>query len=95
MDRQRLVSCLELPSGKPIWDKKRTEGNFSSSPVIAGDQLINISAKGEVFILSATKEFKILGRNKLDEDTRATPAIAGGKLFLRTEGHLFAINSKK
>ncbi len=88
-----IVYCIHLPDGNKVW-QQRIGGNFSSSPVIAGDKLINISAEGEVFVLATGDTFKQLGKNKLGETTRSTPALANGKMFVRTEGKLFAVKGK-
>ena len=50
-----------------------------------------MSADGEVVTLAATDTFKVLGRSPLGESTRATPAVALGRMFLRTESHLLAV----
>jgi hypothetical protein len=41
----------------------------------------------------AAAEFKSLARNRLDERTLASPAAADGAFFIRTEKHLFRIQS--
>src|ERR1043166_4648641 len=37
------------------------------------------------------KEFELLAMNDLGEPSNATPAISGGQIFLRTDGHLYCI----
>lgn len=88
-----IVNCIHLPDGKKVW-QQRIGGNFSSSPVIAGDKLINISAEGDVFVLATGGKFQQLGKNKLGETTRSTPALANGRMFIRTEGRLYAVKGK-
>jgi hypothetical protein len=46
---------------------------------------------GEVVCLAASEQFQELGRSALGETSRATPAVAGGRMFLRTESHLLAV----
>jgi len=41
-----------------------------------------ISKKGVVFVLAASETFELLARNSLGELTYATPAIAGGRMYL-------------
>jgi outer membrane protein assembly factor BamB len=53
-----------------------------------------MSTEGEVVVLAASDKYEELGRNPLDEATRATPAIAGGRMYLRTESHLVSIGGK-
>ena len=48
---------------------------------------------GKAFVLQAGRELKILHKNLLAERTLASPAIAGGRIFLRTDEHLIAIGA--
>jgi outer membrane protein assembly factor BamB len=88
-----VVSCLEAAGGKPIW-KKRIGGSFSGSPVIAGDKLICMSMDGTAVVLAASDEYQLLGKNPLGEESRSTPSIAGGRLYLRTYSHLISLGGK-
>ena len=85
-----VVTCIEAASGKKIW-QKRVGGTFSGSPVRAGSRLYCISVDGEVVVIAASREYELLGRNALGELSRSTPAIAGGRIYLRTESHLVSI----
>jgi outer membrane protein assembly factor BamB len=90
-----IVACLDAPSGKVHYEKKRIGGTFSSSPLRIGDRIFGISTEGEVVVLAASPEFKVLARNHLGDATRATPAIADGKLYLRTQTKLMSLGGKK
>ena len=46
---------------------------------------------GIVTVFAAADSFQLLAHNGLDERCLATPAIAGGQLFIRTEKHLYCI----
>ena len=41
-------------------------------------------------VLDGDEELKVLARNKLDGQILATPAIVDGKIYVRTEGYLYA-----
>jgi outer membrane protein assembly factor BamB len=86
-----VVTCIDGKSGSIHW-RERVGGNFSGSPVRAGDKIYCISADGEVVVLAASKEYKLLGRNPLNELSRSTPAIVGSHMYLRTESHLVCLN---
>ena len=88
-----VVTCLELPAGKPVW-QARVEGSFSGSPVRAGDRLYAVSDEGDLVCLAAGRRFEELGRTRLGETCRSTPAIAGGALYVRTESRLFKLPGK-
>ena len=85
-----VAACLDLPTGKVHW-RKRIGGNYQGSPVRAADKIICPNADGEVVILAASDKFAELGRVKLPEGTRSTPAVARGCLYLRTFSHLMSI----
>jgi hypothetical protein len=46
-------------------------------------------------VLSASREYQPLARNRLDEASHATPAIAGGKMYVRTFTQLLSIGRRK
>lgn len=85
-----VATCVDLQSGKVHWTQ-RIGGKYSSSLVRAGDKVYCPSMDGEVVVFAAEKEFKELGRSALGEGIRSTPAIADGRMYLRTFSHLISI----
>lgn len=88
-----IVSCYEVTTGKQLW-QQRVGGKFSSSPVCTGSVLYNIDEEGVVVALAASATFRELGRSELGELCRSTPAIARGKMFLRTASHVFSVGDR-
>jgi hypothetical protein len=43
------------------------------------------------FVVQAGPEYRLIGRNALDEMTLATPAVSGGSLIIRTASKLYRI----
>ncbi|NQT36999.1 MAG: PQQ-binding-like beta-propeller repeat protein [Planctomycetes bacterium] len=89
-----VVTCLDAPTGKVHW-QERVEGNYFCSPIRVGDRLFCITRDGEMVVLAASTEFEELTRIDLEEPTHATPAVAGGVMYLRTESHVMAIGGKE
>ncbi|MCE9554816.1 MAG: PQQ-binding-like beta-propeller repeat protein [Planctomycetes bacterium] len=85
-----LASCHELATGKRLWNK-RLGGNFSGSPVLVGDRLFAMTNDGEVVVLAAERQFKEPTRTPLGQTSRATPAVALGHIYLRTQSKLFCL----
>ncbi|MEM7011367.1 MAG: hypothetical protein AAF585_07775, partial [Verrucomicrobiota bacterium] len=56
-------------------------------------RLYGISKRGQVVVLAASKEFEELGKVDLGEKTFATPAIADGVMYLRTQSRLLSLGS--
>ena len=88
------ISCMDAPTGKLIW-RHRVKGEFYSSPICVAGRLYCITKKGEVVVIAAAGEFKLLGRTPLGEPTYATPAVADGTMYLRTRTRLMALGRKK
>ena len=65
------------------------------SPV-AGDRKVYFPAdNGEITVIEAGREFKMLARNSIGEESASSPAVSAGVLFIRGEDHLFAIGTEK
>jgi outer membrane protein assembly factor BamB len=88
-----VVTCLDGPTGDVVW-QERVGGSCFGSPVLVRDKLYCIDADGVVHVLAAEKQFRELGRNPLGEPSRATPAVSGGKMYLRTFSRLVAIGER-
>ena len=85
-----IVTCLDTPNGN-IRYQERVGGNFFGSPVWIDGRLFCVSTTGELVVLEASDKFNVLHRYALNELCHSTPAVALGRLFIRTEKHLFSI----
>ena len=83
-----VASCLDAPTGDVEW-RARLDGTFFSSPVSDGRTIYLGSREGTLFsIAPRADEFELLGSFDAEAAIFATPAIAGGRLFLRTADEL-------
>jgi outer membrane protein assembly factor BamB len=89
----RLV-CLELATGKPMWDRS---GLGHGSLVIAEGHLILLGEAGDLVLAEATsKGFVEKGRCKpLDGACLSVPVVARGRLYVRHEWSLVALDLKE
>ncbi|MBI1900572.1 MAG: PQQ-binding-like beta-propeller repeat protein [Planctomycetia bacterium] len=91
-----IVSCLEAATGKVHWLKRiETGGNFFGSPVWVDGRLFCVAKDGNVVVLAASREYELLATNPLGEMCHTTPAIADGRMYIRTYNHLISIGGKK
>lgn len=89
-----VVRAVDLLAGEELW-MGRVGGNFNGSPVMVGEKLYCISEAGELVCVASGRDYKLLGRTELGEAALSTPAIADGKLVVRTETHLIAFDDLK
>ena len=86
-----IVFCRTAATGALVYSGRvGALGYYYSSPVAAAGRIYIASAAGVVTVLDAGPELKILAANQLDGAIMATPAIASGALYVRTESHLYA-----
>jgi len=88
------VSCRNSDTGRLLWEEKPA-GRFFSSPVWVDGNLYCITMDGDVVVIKAAETYELLAINPLGETSHAAPAIAGGRMYLRTYSQLFSIGSKK
>jgi outer membrane protein assembly factor BamB len=62
---------------------------YFSSPVAADDKVFLIGQGGQVSVLKAAGEWQVLTVNELDDECFATPAIADGRIYIRTRSALY------
>jgi len=91
---QGVVTCLDVATGKQIW-QERVGSSFYSSPVCVNSRLYCASKKGVVFVIAAADKFELLAKVDLGEQCYATPAVADGVMYLRTNTKLFSLGGKK
>jgi len=84
------VSCLRLETGEVLW-REKPGGKFYGSPIWINGYLYCINRAGEVLVLKAAPTYELVGIYPLGEPSQATPAVSGGKMFLRTYSHLISI----
>ncbi len=86
------INCIEALSGKVIYESQRIEfGTYSSSPLLADGKLYCINEDGTTTVVKAGPSFEILGVNKLDSHTLASPVAVDNQIFIRTGNYLYCI----
>jgi outer membrane protein assembly factor BamB len=88
-----ILSCLDAHTGNEHW-RKRLAGNFTASPVLADGRIYLCGEDGRTTVIAPGKEYNELAVNTLDGRFMASPAVVGKSLFLRTDTHLYRIESK-
>lgn len=85
------------PSTGEVLKQGRLEGAlgpYFASPVAADGKLITVSQNGKVTVLKAGGQWEILSVASLDDECWATPAISGGRVFIRTYSALLCFGTR-
>ena len=89
-----VLTCVDPADGKLLWEE-RVRGTISASTVAAEGKIYSLSEEGETTIVRVGDKPEVLAINKLPGTFLATPAIADGAIFLRSDEHLWCIGAKK
>lgn len=88
-----ISSCFNAADGKPLWSLKRISnlGNYYASPVAADGKIFVTGENGFIVVLADSPSLEILAKNDMGDSCLATPAIADGRLFVRTKEKLICV----
>ena len=88
-----IASCFDAKTGEVKYQQRiGARGPRYSSPVIGDGKIYAASARGFVTVYAVGDELRVLAQNDLGERIMATPALAHGSVFLRTDKHLWAFS---
>jgi outer membrane protein assembly factor BamB len=96
MKESGILTTLDALTGK-VLKQARLQGALGdhfASPVAADDKVFTVSHEGKVTVLKPGGQWEVLAINELGEDCNATPAIAGGSLYIRTRGALYRFGKR-
>jgi outer membrane protein assembly factor BamB len=86
-----VLTCIEMETGRQVYRERLGGGSYTSSPVAADGRIYFTAENGEVRVVKAGPDFELLAENGIGEICMAVPALSGGKLFIRSQHHLFAL----
>ena len=88
-----ILAVLDAKSGAELFKVRIGGGGhtFSASPVAAGNRIYFLTENGTTIVLESSGQYKEIARNDLDEMSLASPAIAGGAIYIRTATKLYKI----
>jgi outer membrane protein assembly factor BamB len=94
-EKQKLAR-LEPATGQVEWvGELGVRSKIEGSPVGADGKLYFMNFRGEVFVVAAGPEFKVLHVNPMgdegDDAIRSSIAVAQGNLFIRTQRKLYCV----
>ena len=87
-----VASCLDAMTGEVRW-RERLGGKYLASPVCAANRLYFVNDEAKTSVLAVGTSFERLAENVLSGTVVASPSAVGQALFLRTDTHLYRIES--
>jgi outer membrane protein assembly factor BamB len=85
-----VITCIDAKTGATVW-RQRLGGIYTASPVAGDGKIFLFSESGEAIVLRSGRTPQVIARNEIDGRVLASPAIAGGRIFVRTDDHVMAL----
>ena len=91
-----IVTELDAGTGQLIKQVRTPNamGEYHASPVAADGKVFLANTEGKVTVLKAGPEGEVLAVNDMGEEVHATPALVGGRIYLRTRSAVYAFAAK-
>ena len=94
-DKENKGVCADAKTGKIQWEERLPgAGQVAASPLLIDGKIYSFNESGRGTVLEASPKFHVLADNDLKEGVMATPAVANGRLYVRTTSHLYCFGKK-
>ena len=86
-----IITSLNPATGKLLKEGRNREalGEYYASPVAADGKVYLASVEGKITVLGDGAQWQILATNDLGEEVHATPALSGGRVYVRTRASMY------
>jgi len=84
------LTCFDALTGEVKYKTNLGEV-FTASGIAADGKVYFSSEEGNIYVIKAGAEYKLLAKNGLKDICMATPAISGNTLFFRTQHFIIAV----
>jgi outer membrane protein assembly factor BamB len=92
-DFSGFLHCLDINTGKPYWTHDLLAAIWGSPMVIGGKVYLG-DEDGDVVVLEAAKQKKLINEVTMGASVYSTPVPANGTMYLMTRNQLYAIAQK-
>lgn len=97
VNERGILGCLNAKDGQQEFQARLSNaGSIYASPVAADGKVFLVTRQNGTFVIAADGDGKSLALNKFDDDSdfNASPAVANGKLLLRSNRALYCVGNK-
>ena len=93
-----MAHCADAATGRSVYRERLGKGgDCYASPVLADGRLYYVTRDRGTYVVAVGPKFELLAHNTIDGDDsvfNASPAISGGRLFLRSDKYLYCVSGK-
>jgi outer membrane protein assembly factor BamB len=87
-----VLLCLDARTGKKIYGQRTHDQRHRASPVYADGKIYLTARDGMITVVKAGPNFEVLAENQMPDEITASPAVSGGRIYIRGFKNLYAIS---
>jgi len=89
-----ILSCWKWTTGEEVF-KERLQGiDTAISPIATADGRIYVAGANKSYVLKAGPKLEVMGTSTLNDGSRASPAVASGRIYLKGGRYLWCVGAK-
>jgi outer membrane protein assembly factor BamB len=89
-----ILSCRKWSTGEEVFKERLMGIDPAISPFVTPNGKIYCASSGKSVVVQAGPKLDLLAENDLGDPSRASPAVAGGRIYLKGSRYLFCIGKK-
>jgi outer membrane protein assembly factor BamB len=93
-----ILRCWKLGTGELVYEERLQGISTMASPIATADGRIYFACAGKSYVINAGPKLEVLGGGDLydggDYHSSSSPAVSGGRLFIKGKTHLWCIGAK-
>ncbi len=90
-----ILTCMKAKTGERVYQNRLATGAFTASLVAADGRVYIPGEDGDIYVVEAGPEYKVLAVNHMNDVVMATPAITKGMLIVRTQHAVLGIGNER
>jgi outer membrane protein assembly factor BamB len=88
------LAAYDAKTGKQLYSGAIAKGYHWANMVAAGGKIYATSQEGVTDVIQVGREFKKAGSNSISDTVFGSPALSGGRVYIRGYGYLWALGTK-
>jgi outer membrane protein assembly factor BamB len=90
-----VLKCWKLADGTVVYSERLPNGvDHAGSPIVTPEGRLYFTGGGKSVILAPGPKYEVLGTSDLKDPGKASPAVAGGRIYIKGGKNLYCIGKK-
>ena len=90
-----ILQCRKLDNGESVYKERLPGGvDYATSPFVTPEGRIYFACGGKSIVITSGPTFELLATNDLGDSSPASPAVSGGRIYIKGGRKLYCIGKK-